>query len=98
MTKSIKQPSGTDWGYISPLLTYDEIKGLLGRPFDPNRDQFFATNLGWRDCQVLAVPFVNVVKQENGGALNVAVTTPTGQGGQGQTKSLTIGWTIIKGE
>ncbi len=92
------QPSGTNWEYVSQLLTYDEIKGLLGRPFDPNRDQFFATNLGWNNCQVLAVPFVQVVTQKNGGSLNVAIITPTGQAGQGKDKNVTIGWTIIKGD
>lgn len=96
MTKSIKQPSGTDWAYITPVLSYDEVEDILGRPFDVSRDQFFATNVRWEACQALVVPFVQ--KMPRGGVLNVAVTTPTGQGGGGQTKSLTIGWTIIKGE
>ena len=70
----------------------------MGRPFDAARDQFFATNLGWETCQVLAVPFVQTVQSSQGGSLSVAVTTPTGQGGAGQTKSVSIGWTIIMGE
>ena len=96
MTKSIKQPSGTDWAYLPAVLSYDEVEGLLGRPFDVTRDQFFATNVMWDTCQVLAVPFVQSMPR--GGALGVAVITPSGQSGQGQTKSVTIGWTIIKGE
>ncbi len=97
MTKSVKQPSGTDWAYITQILSYEEIRELLGRPFDATQDQFFATNLSWGTCQVLAMPFVQTVAQGYGGALSVAVITPTGQSGAGQTKSVTIGWTIIKG-
>lgn len=96
MTKSIKQPGGTDWAYITSVLSYDEVEDILGRPFDVSRDQFFATNVRWEACQALVVPFVQ--KMPRGGVLNVAAITPTGQGGQGQTKSLTIGWTIIKGD
>ena len=96
VTKSIKQPSGTNWAYLSVVLSYDEVEGILGRPFDVTRDQFYATNVRWETCQTLVVPFVQ--KSSLGGALGVAVTTPTGQGGGGQTKSLTIGWTIIKGD
>ena len=96
MTKSVKQPSGTDWTYLSSVLSYDEIEGLLGRPFDVTRDQFYATNVRWEACQALVVPFVQ--KMPRGGVVNVAVITPTGQSGGGTTKSITIGWTIIKGE
>lgn len=95
MTKSVKQPSGTDWAYLSAILSYDEIEGLLGRPFDVNRDVFLASNAKWDTCQVLAVPFVQSMLQ--GGVPSVAVITPTGQSGAGQIKSVTIGWTIIKG-
>ena len=96
MTKSVKQPVGTNWAYLAAILSYDEIEGLLGRPFDVARDQFFATNVQWDTCQVLALPFVQSMSR--GGSPGVAVITPTGQSGEGQTKSVTIGWTIIKGE
>lgn len=96
VTKSIKQPSGTSWAYVTAILSYDEIESLIGRPFDVTRDQFFATNVRWDTCQVLALPFVQSLSR--GGTPSVAVITPTGQSGGGQTKSLTIGWTIIKGE
>ena len=96
VTKSVKQPSGTDWAYLAAILSYDEIESLIGRPFDVTRDQFFVTNVQWDACQVLALPFVQSMPR--GGVPGVAVITPTGQSGQGQTKSVTIGWTIIKGD
>lgn len=96
MTKSVKQPDGTDWAYLSAILSYDEIEGLLGRPFDISRDVFLVSNVRWDTCQVLALPFVQSMPR--GGNPGVAVITPTGQSGGGQTKSVTIGWVIIKGE
>lgn len=96
MTKTVTQPKVGEWAYLPAILSYDEIEGLLGRRFDVKRDVFLVSNVQWDTCQVLALPFVQSMPQ--GGSLGVAVITPTGQSGGGQTKSVTIGWTIIKGD
>lgn len=93
----MKLPAAGEWTYISPVLSYEEIEGVLGRRFDADVDQVLATNTDWRSAQVLAVPFVQTVSPENGGSIGVAVTVPTGQAGAGTTRSVTVSFTVIKG-